>query len=392
MRLATVHKSDYASIISVNGLSVQKVDNEEYQQVEELLEKLVNNNREKPDTSLEWFKVPFTEVLSLVGRRRVLLKGGMAYLSTSHLTSLIGQQYKTKLGEALNQINQVWPYLEDKESDRLVPLLKSLANKSFSSYSDKNMKIGNSKQVYPEQIDTLAAQSFPMCMKILHRKLRENHHLKHLGRQQYGLFLKGIGLSLEDALRFWREEFTKIITVDKFEKDYAYNIRHSYGKEGKRTNYAPYSCNKIISGMSTPGVGEYHGCPFKTLDADNLRVALKVESNGVVTGNDAESIIDLCKKQHYQLACRRFFELTHPNASKYLDKEEGDLPFQHPNMYYRMSRRIYEAEGVSSEQVAKQMPAEEVISEPVESEALSKPVEPDTIAVPHDKCEDDMEH
>jgi len=27
---------------------------------------------------------------------------------------------------------------------------------------------------------------------------------------QYGLFLKGIGLSLEDALRFWQTEFTKV--------------------------------------------------------------------------------------------------------------------------------------------------------------------------------------
>ena len=26
---------------------------------------------------------------------------------------------------------------------------------------------------------------------------------------QYGLFLKGIGLSLEEALQFWRQEFTQ---------------------------------------------------------------------------------------------------------------------------------------------------------------------------------------
>jgi len=49
---------------------------------------------------------------------------------------------------------------------------------------------------------------------------------------------------LEDALLFWRTEFTKSMGADKFEKTYAYNIRHNYGKEGKRTDYTPYSCMK----------------------------------------------------------------------------------------------------------------------------------------------------
>lgn len=46
-------------------------------------------------------------------------------------------------------------------------------------------------------------------MRQLHQSLRENHHLRHGGRMQYGLFLKGIGLSLEQALQFWRSEFVK---------------------------------------------------------------------------------------------------------------------------------------------------------------------------------------
>lgn len=56
----------------------------------------------------------------------------------------------------------------------------------------------------------------PLCMKQLHNNLKSNHHLRHFGRLQFGLFLKGIGLSMKDALQFWKREFTKKMSNDKF--------------------------------------------------------------------------------------------------------------------------------------------------------------------------------
>lgn len=64
----------------------------------------------------------------------------------------------------------------------------------------------------------LSKTSFPLCMQQLHSAFRSNHHLRHGGRMQYGLFLKGIGLSLEEAIRFWKSEFTKIMDGDKVRK------------------------------------------------------------------------------------------------------------------------------------------------------------------------------
>ena len=41
--------------------------------------------------------------------------------------------------------------------------------------------------------------------------------------------LQAVGLPLEEALVFWRTEFAPRVPADKFEKEYAYNIRHNYG-------------------------------------------------------------------------------------------------------------------------------------------------------------------
>ena len=52
-----------------------------------------------------------------------------------------------------------------------------------------------------------------------------------------GLFLKSIGMALEQALAFWKQEFTRKITEDQFQRQYAYNVRHMYGMEGGRRKY-----------------------------------------------------------------------------------------------------------------------------------------------------------
>lgn len=62
----------------------------------------------------------------------------------------------------------------------------------------------------------------------------------------------------------------------KFDKQYSYNIRHNYGKEGRKTNYTPYSCMKII--MGSVSLDEYHGCPYKHTNSQTLKQLLEASN------------------------------------------------------------------------------------------------------------------
>ena len=43
-------------------------------------------------------------------------------------------------------------------------------------------------------VPALAAASFPLCMRLMYEALHSEHHLRHSGRMELGLFLK-VGLA-----------------------------------------------------------------------------------------------------------------------------------------------------------------------------------------------------
>ncbi|KTF77004.1 hypothetical protein cypCar_00009779 [Cyprinus carpio] len=214
-----------------------------------------------------------------------------------------------------------------QSDERLQPLLSHLSHAYVGQDYSIQKNIG---KISLEQIDALSGKSFPLCMRHLHKALRENHHLRHGGRMQYGLFLKGIGLSLEQALQFWRSEFVKgKVDADKFDKAYAYSVRHMFGKEGKRTDYTPYSCMKVIL-SNPPSQGDYHGCPFRHSDPELLKQKLQ---NYKVSPSGTNQILELVKGMHYQLACQKYFELTH-------NVEDAGFSLNHPNQYFTESQKL----------------------------------------------------
>ncbi|XP_056327439.1 DNA primase large subunit [Danio aesculapii] len=429
--LPSKHKTEF---LNKNNLKYETVSAEEKKN---LKDKLINSSYGLSGITLEeyeFYRVPFQDALDLVRTRKVYLLAGSAYIPQHEIITIVLNDYRTRLSKALAMTARSLPAVQSDE--RLQPLLShlshayvgqdysiqknvgkisleqidSLSGKSFplcmrhlhkalrenhhlrhggrmqyglflkgigltleqamqfwrsefvkgkvdadkmtarslpAVQSDERLQpllshlshayVGqdysiqkNVGKISLEQIDSLSGKSFPLCMRHLHKALRENHHLRHGGRMQYGLFLKGIGLTLEQAMQFWRSEFVKgKVDADKFDKAYAYSIRHMFGKEGKRTDYTPYSCMKVIL-SNPPSQGDYHGCPFRHSDPELLKQKLqsyKIAPSGI------NQILELVKGMHYQLACQKYFELTH-------SVEDAGFSLNHPNQYFTESQKL----------------------------------------------------
>ncbi|CAO3660118.1 unnamed protein product [Umbelopsis vinacea] len=249
-----------------------------------------------------YFEVDFEKVPDLISRRSVVLRRGKAYVPMTEQISLVMDEFKARLSKALEATAKALPRMD--EDERLKPVLLNVEKQyTGKDYGDTTNVTG---KVKASELDALS-QHFPLCMRNLHQSLRKDKHLKHGGRMQYGLFLKGIGLPIEEALVFWRKAFSSH-TDDKFQKEYAYNIRHNYGLEGRRVNYAPY----------------------RHFSEASLEATLA--KNNVGTPQTKE-IVRLAKDRHYQLACTRYFEVTHP------EMQTGQVhAVEHPNQYFDMSQ------------------------------------------------------
>lgn len=317
MRFINMRGETVDKFFKLNNLCYTNISDEEK---DSIIHFLRESTPHQNIDNLKYYKVKFYEVLDLVRSRKAYLSGGYAYIPHKDFISVLSAQYRTHLKQSLAIASQ---HLSEVENDeRLVGLLKGLHQTyTGTDYSD-------TKAVIPiESLDSLSVKSFPLCMRQLHEQLRSAHHLKHGGRLQYGLFLKGIGVTLEDSLRFWREEFTKIMELDKFEKQYAYNVRYNYGKEGSKKNYSPFSCMRIIS--TNVGPGDCHGCPFKHCDPSGLKNRLQ---GYALDPQAVHNVVDMVKKGHFQIACSKYFDAVH--------NVDLGLGINHPNQYFEESQKL----------------------------------------------------
>ncbi len=330
----------------------QKLDLQE--PLQQLYRNTMSNMNDKKMPSFQdtkFYSVPFLEALDLLSKRECYLHQGMAYMTQHKLITILLQKFRTSLSQSLLYMCQHHPITSSTpqkhsattttsaaESLRLEPFLRNinqcLTNPASDATDSNEMAAGN----------TITASTFlqyrnsmPLCMRQSQTGLDQDHKLKHWGRLQYGLFLKGTGMSMEDTLLFLSRHFTAV-TNEQFQKEYAYNIRHMYGKEGKRATYIPYSCNKIILG-NAPVHGEHHGCPYKHYDAGTLEKVLQFDLK-ITNPVHRQDIMKLKLSNQFQLACMKQFEIQHPkfqDPTVVIDTSMLNDVGNHPNSWFRAS-------------------------------------------------------
>ena len=280
-----------------------------------------------------FFKADWEKVVNLVETRRAFLKAGKAYAPITEQISLVLAEFTSRLDAALRITAHALPRLE--EDDRLVPILNHLSTGFTQQEYDTTPNITGAA-ITARSIDGLVNPHFPLCMSHLHNTLKRTHRLKHFGRLQYTLFLKGIGLSVDESIAFWRTNFTSV-TDDNFNKEHRYNIRHAYGLEGSRRNYKPLACQQILTDRP-PGPGESHGCPYRHFSEDNLIAALM--KSGVSDMEVLKGVREDVQTKRFHMACNRVFESVHARELK-REKDEGRAgvveTIVHPNVYFSRS-------------------------------------------------------
>lgn len=195
LKFSSLSHGEIKKYLEINKLNYHPITEEEKEDVKDgLYDSTAMHGVTKIEMD-EFYKVHFTAVPDLIRSRRCYVKKGYAYVIAQDFISIVAGLHEACIENGLIAAAQALPYLDNDE--RLADLLKKL----HTSYTGKDYVVGTKGAVPIESLDQLSKKSFPLCMRQCHETLRAKHHLKHHGRLQYGLFLKGIGVTLEDSLR-----------------------------------------------------------------------------------------------------------------------------------------------------------------------------------------------
>lgn len=293
----------------------------------------------------DFVSVPLALATRLVKDRQVLCQSGNAIMQYSQAQEVFLTVYKTQLARGLHEAYVLRSKLEPEDEDvrtTMMTMLDAFLTRFVADPQDqlREMKGG---VVHPADIPVLAQTHFPLCMRRIDTHLRSQGHLKHHGRLMYGLFLKAIGLSMEDSLVLFSSLMTvKNMSVEQFTKSaYGYNVRHTYGREGNKKNYPSFSCNTIINLPPMADGMECHGCPYAgheaqlrlTLGKEQYNPLAPTEGKLRLSPSDIEDIVQDAKDKQFQRACYKHFIATHLGARR-------DSLFRSPFEYYSVSTEL----------------------------------------------------
>jgi DNA primase large subunit len=199
--------------------------------------------------------VPFTHVLSLVAAKQITLRDGLGNLRCDQVVVYLGEIFSKFVSYNSFKLQQLETFEKIKDDPRCSELLQRL-RLMFEIALPPKIRVQSLVALTLNNLDTVS-QYFPPCMRALHLTLRQRHRLCHRPRVQYTLFLKEIGLHVDDCIQLIKTEYSlparqvgqrNHACEHSWHTDsrrYKYGTRHLYGLEGGRKNYSAHTCQSI---------------------------------------------------------------------------------------------------------------------------------------------------
>eukprot|EP01083_Nonionella_stella_P092256 258196_1 len=283
--------------------------------------------------------LPFNECCpKLIAQRLVYIRNGFVFVPHFLFSGILCDRYQQYLRKQMRNMQQVWLNMKQDEAvmyelSKVIHIIKNIHKIRIPL--DHPVRNAHDTVINHCNINEYV-RLFPLCMRYSYESLLEHGHLKNNARIQLTLFLKGIGLSLQEALLFFKRHF--IQKQSQFNSHYAYYIRHQYGKAGAAVDYTPFACAKIIMKSEDKRSNDDHyGCPFKMFDKARLELFINRYYDVEYNAEDGD------KKLPFQLQCKQFCNVLNKDTLKQkyeMDIEDLHSSWNHPNTYYNISHRI----------------------------------------------------
>ncbi|XP_025986112.2 DNA primase large subunit isoform X3 [Solenopsis invicta] len=216
-RFSSLDDEGIKQFIRVNNFDLIPINQSEKEDIRDYLQ--ISSPHVSNINNTHFYRIPFSHIASLIKNRKVFVMQGeafvpeqdLAFVFASHFRRILISNFEIAREARANSCN------DERFTGIFANLAKMIHTENTILVHDKEIQ----QYVSLNKLDMLAETSYPLCMRVLHKALRKNHHLTHGGRVQYCLFLKGMGLSLSDAMTLWKDEFTKVMNDTAF-KEHSY--------------------------------------------------------------------------------------------------------------------------------------------------------------------------
>ncbi len=245
--------------------------------------------------------VRFHKIPKVIGAKKALLYQGWGIVRLADIRLAVKREFEKQLKDVIEKSKDLID--EDEELEATVKPIKDRISKIARStrYSDdfKNLGFAEGDAIHTKP------DIFPPCIQELVTTLKAKGHLSHVENWQLGTFLKRIGMSVDDQLRFWYSNSIDNVgmSYEEFVQRVGYQINHIYGKTGGGVDYDPPSCKTCINGY-------YCYWAHKKIEDINEDIKVKMSKrNSEVVEKATEEISRLIINQRFQSACARYFTL-----------------------------------------------------------------------------------